>query len=537
MRARRFRFGIQTWLVLLVVLATVPITLFSAVILYQLAETQHLSTVATLSQRAEASANAVAARLSALLGSLNALATSNAVRTGDLAELYEHASQLQALYPEILAISLVGPDGGQLFHTLLPLGVPLPPSSDLEMIQRILDTGRPGVSSPFLGSVSHQNAAAVGIRVMMGGRAPHVLRIGIATTSFNQVLAEQHLPQDWPSVLFDRHGITVARTRAPEASVGKKVSPELQAIQRQGHDGVFEDVTREGEPVISAVFKVPGWDWWVAVGVPTESFHGPLREFLWRLGLGGLAFFAMSWGTAVWLSRHLVRKIRQASRASMALGGGGVPEFQWTGIRELDAIGDSLDAVRRRETLTQSELCDARTAQRQASDALTQARRDTLTGLPSRGLFLERAEMLRAQCGDGTMGLAVLLLDLDGFKQVNDTYGHDIGDEVLVKTADILSAVVRGGDVAGRLGGDEFVLCALAPRQEIHATANAIAHRILAAIGEIGFGVGVSIGISICPRTGASLSYLMREADEAMYAAKHAGKNRAVIQETRVEDD
>ncbi len=158
-----------------------------------------------------------------------------------------------------------------------------------------------------------------------------------------------------------------------------------------------------------------------------------------------------------------------------------------------------------------------------------QARLDSLTGLPGRALFLEQATALHARSIASGAAVAVLFIDLDGFKTINDSMGHDHGDVVLKKTAEVLLSVMRETDVAGRVGGDEFVVSLVAPASTIQATAISVAGRIVNGISEIGNGIGCSIGISVCNDDRLLLESSLREADAAMYEAKKNGKNRFVV--------
>jgi diguanylate cyclase (GGDEF)-like protein len=158
-----------------------------------------------------------------------------------------------------------------------------------------------------------------------------------------------------------------------------------------------------------------------------------------------------------------------------------------------------------------------------------EARIDHLTGLAGRALFLEQAEALRSHSAADNLATAVLFIDLDGFKAINDKFGHDRGDTVLAQAAQVLRSSLRDTDIAGRLGGDEFVVCLVAPSEFIEKTATAIAGRILAKIPEIGNGVGCSVGISLSNGELVDVETAIRQADEAMYAAKKHGKNRFVI--------
>jgi diguanylate cyclase (GGDEF)-like protein len=158
-----------------------------------------------------------------------------------------------------------------------------------------------------------------------------------------------------------------------------------------------------------------------------------------------------------------------------------------------------------------------------------QAGLDFLTGLPGRALFAEKVRSLRARnIGNGTI-VAVLAIDLDGFKQVNDTLGHDKGDELLMQTADVLRLTLRDTDIAGRFGGDEFVVCLFAPFSVVQSTMINIAGRIVTRIGQLGNGIGCSIGISLCIADRLDLASGLQQADQAMYMAKKHGKNRFVI--------
>ena len=160
---------------------------------------------------------------------------------------------------------------------------------------------------------------------------------------------------------------------------------------------------------------------------------------------------------------------------------------------------------------------------------VAQARIDQLTGLPGRAMFLEQAQMLMARNTGNRTASAVLYVDLDGFKRVNDQYGHGQGDLVLAQTASILRASLRDGDVAGRVGGDEFVVCIAAPSDILEQTAKRVAGRIVGKVSEIGSGIGCSVGIALPKSSDTDLNSTIKNADEAMYLAKKRGKNRFVV--------
>lgn len=168
---------------------------------------------------------------------------------------------------------------------------------------------------------------------------------------------------------------------------------------------------------------------------------------------------------------------------------------------------------------------------REAQDRLAfLARHDALTRLPNRILLGERIKHALKRAERHHTQLAILFLDLDRFKHVNDTLGHPVGDALLKEAAARMSAILRGDDTLARLGGDEFVL--LIEDDVSSEQAELIAHKLLSAICEP-FDVGgrllnvtASVGISLYPRDGADVDTLLMNADRAMYQAKSHGRNR-----------
>jgi diguanylate cyclase (GGDEF)-like protein len=159
-----------------------------------------------------------------------------------------------------------------------------------------------------------------------------------------------------------------------------------------------------------------------------------------------------------------------------------------------------------------------------------QAGHDSLTGLPNRSLLADRMEQVISSAQREGKLLAVGLVDLDRFKEVNDLYGHELGDKLLKEVAQRLLRGVRGGDTVARLGGDEFVLL-LANIADMDKMAAALG-RILAdvarpyQIDDQQVRISASIGVTVYPLNKADPESLLRHADQAMYQAKQAGRNR-----------
>jgi diguanylate cyclase (GGDEF)-like protein len=187
-----------------------------------------------------------------------------------------------------------------------------------------------------------------------------------------------------------------------------------------------------------------------------------------------------------------------------------------------------------RQLLAQLALADEQARNRVLVEQLRhQAFHDVLTGIANRAqLNVELGHLLTPVAGSGRYQ-AIFMIDLDGFKAINDKFGHDVGDQVLIAVAERLQKGLRHGDTAARLGGDEFVV--LADNLSGPTTAVAIGERILEALStpiELAVGAlvpGASIGVAVSSESSASAEVLLREADSALYEAKRTGRGRAVL--------
>ncbi len=155
---------------------------------------------------------------------------------------------------------------------------------------------------------------------------------------------------------------------------------------------------------------------------------------------------------------------------------------------------------------------------------------DALTELPNRRLLVDRLEQATRRAQRGDDGLSVMFIDLDGFKQVNDTFGHDVGDRLLQEVAQRLQRCIRTSDSVGRIGGDEFAVVLEKARDP--AIVTQVGKRILSALAEPysidGHEVrsAASIGVATYPVDGSDAAALLKSADEAMYGAKRSGRSR-----------
>jgi diguanylate cyclase (GGDEF)-like protein len=157
------------------------------------------------------------------------------------------------------------------------------------------------------------------------------------------------------------------------------------------------------------------------------------------------------------------------------------------------------------------------------------ATHDELTGLPNRNLMQDRLEQVLSQNERAGKPFAVLFLDLDGFKKINDDHGHNYGDELLIHAAHRMGSLLRRSDTVCRHGGDEFVI--ILPTANNVGSALAVSRKLVVQLAKPykikkkSLEISVSIGIAIYPKHGVNAEELLRSADKAMYRAKAAGKN------------
>jgi diguanylate cyclase (GGDEF)-like protein len=196
---------------------------------------------------------------------------------------------------------------------------------------------------------------------------------------------------------------------------------------------------------------------------------------------------------------------------------------------------------------TKTDLAETKTDLAEVRDDLSKSQskeqetqklifQDALTGLPNRVLFEQHLDLGLAQAKRHGWGLAVLFIDLDKFKSINDSYGHDLGDKVLLMVANRLQSLIRAEDTVSRWGGDEFMCLLLEVKQAADVTR--LAEKMVNRIAEdsefngIVLSIKASIGIAIYPADGETADILIKNADTAMFKAKGTEKRVVLFRES-----
>ncbi len=224
---------------------------------------------------------------------------------------------------------------------------------------------------------------------------------------------------------------------------------------------------------------------------------------------------------AIALSRGLIRPILELAAGAEAIGEGKLEHrIAIDSDDELEVLAKSFNSMAEKRQQIEAELRD-------------QAHHDALTKLPNRNLFQDRLAQALAQAKRHERCFALHYLDLDGFKAVNDSLGHPVGDELLKAVAAILTGCIRASDTAARFGGDEFAVIQTEFKDRQGAVD--VATKIIAALsqpfrlGDHEMRIGVTIGIAVYPEDGADAVQLQQNADLALYAGKAKGKNTYVF--------
>lgn len=261
------------------------------------------------------------------------------------------------------------------------------------------------------------------------------------------------------------------------------------------------------------------------------------RGYLWLYAVGMLLF-----ALAIWrISSRMMNPLRQLAERVNRLSKGDMNLIRISRSDEIGVIASSFNDLLSELTISKQKVeqhaheleaqVEQRTAElRIANEELSKlAAHDTLTGLPNRKLFNDRLSQTFALAHRSDSSMALMFIDLDRFKWVNDTFGHAAGDELLKEVANRIPSCLREGDTIARLGGDEFTVILTQPGSR--ADIEQVAARILNSLttpfdlpGAPNTEISGSIGIAVYPEHGESAAQLLLYADRAMYDAKNSGR-------------
>jgi len=302
-------------------------------------------------------------------------------------------------------------------------------------------------------------------------------------------------------------------------------------LERRGYDVVLRETAVGIEDVIAAEnIELVLLDWMMPERSGLDALQGIRRRFdaehvpvivVTALDDGDIVSKALEGGSNDYITKPIDLRVLTA-RVKAQLD-------RRQAVLALDAIRDSLEKTvqeRTQDLMSANETLSAEIGEREAAEARAQslARHDPLTGLANRRHFLEELERRLALVGQEDCAFALMFIDLDRFKPINDVHGHAIGDQLLQVIATRLNGCIRDDSFAARLGGDEFAVLLEGPgnRDAVAAAARRILHELSAPIlvNGLKLTVGASIGVALCPEDGNAPADLLQRGDAAMLRAK-----------------
>lgn len=329
----------------------------------------------------------------------------------------------------------------------------------------------------------------------------------------------------------------------PEQLMGERL-PNLPTSQEENSKTPGWSV---GNGYLTSVVAVPtpsgtSLAWYIAVRQPLDIALQPARVLLYKLLLLGvlaaIAFGLVAYYLALSLSRPIEQLAKSAKQVQDKQPGATFPLDH--PVREIAQLGQSIQGMTQSLLGKERELQDAnaslentvaqRTAALTAANAelLQLASHDALTGVFNRRRFDEKLDEYSLLFQRTGRTFALLFIDADYFKRINDTHGHAVGDDVLCQLARLIQDTTRATDFVARYGGEEFAV--LLPDIEAPESPDVVAEKIRAAVADADFAtvgkVTVSIGVGLAELTDRTPTALIKRADEQLYQAKGAGRNR-----------
>ncbi len=519
------RLSIRAWLLLCALAASLPMLLLAIWLSQRQLALLQAEQQSQLAQRAEAAARAVQHRLALGRAALETLVESDQAHQGDLNGLYTHALRASGHQPDALPITLARQDGALVFSTAYPMGSVLPHSASQRDEQPVFEQGQPVVTPLVRSALSGQFEVMVAVPLHAAGAVRYSLRMALPVRALQGVLEDQQWPAHWLGVIIDERGVIVARSQDSARWAGQSANADLIRHLQSGNRETFESVSKDGRSMLGVIRPIAGTAWHLVLGRTQIDVVATQRQALLQhlvLGALGLGFGALAASSIAVVVSQQVRRLPDLIDATVPM-----PLHEDTRpvalrperraapsspVHEIDQVVEHLNGLHQQQLALAHQLHVAQL--------------DPLTQLPARQLFMEVSHTLLESCRrHPNQVLAIFFLDLDGFKSINDRYGHPAGDQVLRQMGALLRASVREGDIAGRVGGDEFVLCMVFERHVAEATSRVVAQRLITGTAAIGSGLGCSVGVVLAFDPTPSLEALIAQADAAMLGVKQSGKN------------
>ena len=388
--------------------------------------------------------------------------------------------------------------------------------------------GEGGVGRPRLGAFTRQSVLPMGMPLKTPDGRVHAVLLGITALGapgFLDRITHGRIGETGGFLLISPADKLFIAAGDPDLVLKPTPAPGINLLHDRAMAGFRgSGITRNAKGVeeLSSIVGVPSTGWFVVARLPTAEAFAPVRraqDVVIRHSVTALLLVLLVVGFMV---RVMLGPLKNAAALADGMTHGEIP------LRPLPVVRD--DEVGRLTTAF-NQLLDKLTRSQVKLERM--AHHDDLTGLPNRALLADRMHQGLARARRNGLRIAVLYLDLDGFKPINDSLGHGVGDQALVEVARRLSGVLRQSDTLARVGGDEFVLLVTDLTRDDEGHLAALASRCIDTLAPplvlqgVPCTLGVSIGIALNEADDEAEAVLLA-ADRAMYEAKEAGRGRYV---------
>jgi diguanylate cyclase (GGDEF)-like protein len=534
--------NIRSRIILLVVMAALPALLFTAYDSWgdraraEAHARQELSRLVKQAALEQAQIIEGARQTLVAISLVPAFVLNDAARCNEyLAKLLEQSSGLYH------SMGIYGPDN-VLFCNALPWeGKVFSP--DRLYVNLARSSGKFSIGEYQVGRVTKQQGINIGYPLRdAAGDITGVAFVALNLDNFNRMAAATPLPPRGILRVLDRDGVVLARQPGSAANIGQKLQiPSVLEALRSRKAGIFRATGTDGADRLYAYDTVAENPEGpapirIVVSLPISVVFAEENRAFLRTVIGILVATVLLL-VAAWIGAEIfvLRKTRALLAVASRVRAGDLTAR--TGLRhdgeELSQVGQAFDEMTHALQQRDVEL------KRALQDLQEQAITDPLTGLLNRRYLREYLprELTRARRNGSS--LAVVIVDLDYFKRINDTFGHEAGDLVLKEVGALLMSHIRGSDIACRLGGEEFAL--VLPEASLEGTRQK-AEAVRAAIKKLDLNyldkrihaLTASFGVALFPDHADDSDTLMRIADEALYQAKGAGRDRVMMGGTTV---
>ncbi len=529
-------FNVRSRIILLVVLGALPALVFTAYDSWNDRARAEAHARQELSRLVKQAALEQAQIIEGARQTLVAISLVPSFVLNDPARCSQYLAKLLEQSPEVYhSMGIYGPDN-VLFCNALPWEGKIV-SPDRLYVNLAKSTGKFAIGEYQIGRVTKRQGINIGYPLKdAAGTITGVAFVGLNLEKLNRLAAATPMPPRGILRVLDRDGVVLARHPGSAANIGQKLQiPGVLEALRSRKAGIYRATGTDGADRLFAYDTVAENPEGpapirIVMSLPINVvFAGENRAFVHTVI--GIVVATVLLLVAAWIGAEffVLRKIRALLAAASRVRAGDLTAR--TGLRqdgeELSQVGEAFDAMTSALQQRDVEL------KRALQDLQEQAITDPLTGLLNRRYLREYLprELIRARRNGSS--LAVIIVDLDYFKRVNDTFGHEAGDLVLRELGALLMSHIRGSDIACRFGGEEFAL--VLPEASLEG-ARQKAEAVRAAVKMLDLkyrdqripAITASFGVALFPDHAEDADALMRAADEALYHAKGGGRDRVV---------